>query len=59
MVRARDRKALSSSQSQADIEMPSSQVASGSQPPFVRVVQEGYGVGVLANILQQRFGIER
>ena len=35
----------SCSQSQDDIEMPSLQVASGSQPPSVGVVQECYGGG--------------
>jgi len=56
----------SSSQSH-DIEMPSSHSVSGSQPPFVGVVQKGYDGGpsdmsllrVMANILQQRFGMDR
>jgi len=46
----------SSSQSQDDIEMPSSQVASGSQPPSIGVVQEGYGGGPSDTSLLPSFG---
>ncbi|RHN52898.1 hypothetical protein MtrunA17_Chr6g0485541 [Medicago truncatula] len=46
----------SSSQSQIDIEMPSSQSASGSQPPSVGVVQEGYDGGPSNMSLLPSFG---
>ena len=46
----------SSSQSQADIEMQSSQVASGSQPPSIGVVHEGYNGGPSDTSLLPSFG---
>ena len=46
----------SSSQSQIDMEMPSSQSASGSQPPSVEVVQEGYDGGPSNMSLLPSFG---
>jgi len=46
----------STSQSQDDIEMPSSQVASGSQPPSIGVVQEGYDGGPSNTSLLPSFG---